>query len=404
MNSTQNIDLFRELVRCGSEIFTWCYDAEGQLLHSNCPDETLFATAFAVFNCKVRMLEHFSENDSPIILGTAIGLIWGAACDKSDKNKIQYYVIGPVFFLDLSMQAIENGFRYYSDLEFSLSWKHELLSALPLVPVAQSIILSRYMLMLHYCLTGERLQASDLNLKSTQYEIAQSRGEKRDRHKVWFAEQAMLQMVRNGDLNYKSALNNTMLISSGVPVQSSDPLRQGKDSIIVFISIVCRAAIEGGLSPEEAYSLGDSYIQAVERAADYSDLTPIASIMYDDFVQRVHRSRTNPKLSPVIQKCCDYIEMNIDSKIKASDLAAFAGYSEYYLTRKFKEETGFFINDYVKAAKIERAKVLLSSSDNSIQDISNQLGFTNRSYFSQVFRDMTGMTPVSFREQQQSNR
>ena len=31
MNSTQNIDLFRELVRCGSEIFTWCYDAEGQL-------------------------------------------------------------------------------------------------------------------------------------------------------------------------------------------------------------------------------------------------------------------------------------------------------------------------------------------------------------------------------------
>jgi AraC-like DNA-binding protein len=96
--------------------------------------------------------------------------------------------------------------------------------------------------------------------------------------------------------------------------------------------------------------------------------------------------------------------MNIDSKIKASDLAAFAGYSEYYLTRKFKEETGFFINDYVKAAKIERAKVLLSSSDNSIQDISNQLGFTNRSYFSQVFRDLTGMTPVSFREQQQSNR
>jgi hypothetical protein len=63
----------------------------------------------------------------------------------------------------------------------------------------------------------------------------------------------MLQMVRNGDLNYKSALNNSMLISSGVPIQSADPLRHGKDSIIVFTSIVCRAAIEGGLSSEEAY-------------------------------------------------------------------------------------------------------------------------------------------------------
>lgn len=403
MNSKQNIDLFQELVRCGSDVYTWCYDASGQLLHSNCPDETLFATAFSIFGCKSRMLDHFVQFDSPIMLGTAMGLIWGAAAKHTEDGLKKYYAIGPVFFHDLSMQAIENGFRHYANLEFSLSWKHELMGALPRVPVAQNIILSRYMLMLHYCLTGDRLQASDLNLTSSQHDLTQSKSEKRDRHKVWSAEQAMLQMVRNGDLNYKSALNNSMLISSGVPIQSSDPLRQGKDSIIVFTSIVCRAAIEGGLSPEEAYSLGDSYIQAVERSADYSDLTPIASIMYDDFIQRVHRSRTNPRLSPVIQKCCDFIELNFDTKIKASDLAAFAGYSEYYLTRKFKEETGYFINDYIKAVKVERAKVLLSSSDHSVQEISNQLGFSNRSYFSQVFRELTGLTPVNFREQQRSN-
>ena len=49
-------------------------------------------------------------------------------------------------------------------------------------------------------------------------------------------------------------------------MQSSDVLRQSKTSIIVFTSLVCRAAIEGGLSPEEAYSLGDSYIQTAEAA------------------------------------------------------------------------------------------------------------------------------------------
>ena len=59
----------------------------------------------------------------------------------------------------------------------------------------------------------------------------------------------MLQMVRTGDLNYKQALSNSMSISAGVPVQSSDVLRQSKTSIIVFTSLVCRAAIEGGLSP-----------------------------------------------------------------------------------------------------------------------------------------------------------
>ncbi len=46
-------------------------------------------------------------------------------------------------------------------------------------------------------------------------------------------------------MNYKQALSNCMSISAGVPVQSSDVLRQSKTSIIVFTSLVCRAAIEG---------------------------------------------------------------------------------------------------------------------------------------------------------------
>ena len=68
---------------------------------------------------------------------------------------------------------------------------------------------------------------------------------------------------------------------------------------------------------------------------------PIASTMYEDFVLRVRKCRTNPNLSRAIQKCCDYIEMHLEEKIRAKDLADWVGYTEYYLTRKFKDETGF---------------------------------------------------------------
>ncbi len=37
-------------------------------------------------------------------------------------------------------------------------------------------------------------------------------------------------------------------------------------------------------------------------------------MMYDDFIRRVHKHRTNPNLSMQIQKCVDYIEMNLDKK------------------------------------------------------------------------------------------
>lgn len=205
-------------------------------------------------------------------------------------------------------------------------------------------------------------------------------------------------MVRDGDLNYAAAFHASSMLSNGVPLTEGAPLRQEKNSVIVFCSIVCRAAMDGGLPPEEAYSLGNAYIQNAEHAKTMDDLSAIAIMMYDDFIHRVHRCRTNPAYSEAVQKCCDYMERNLHQRISASDLAELAGYSEYYITRKFKAETGLFINDYIKFARVERAKMLLECTDLTVLDISLQLGFATRNYFSRVFRAVTGLTPSEFRE------
>ncbi|MCX7658474.1 MAG: AraC family transcriptional regulator, partial [Oscillospiraceae bacterium] len=129
--------------------------------------------------------------------------------------------------------------------------------------VLQNTIMQRYMLMAHYCLTNEHLVLSDIDSSTLIPAVRLTLPVHHDRHKVWMAEQGLLQMVRTGDLNYRQAFSISRGLSAGVPVYSDDALRQSKISIIVFTSIVCRAAIEGGLSPEEAYALGDSYIQKV---------------------------------------------------------------------------------------------------------------------------------------------
>ena len=121
--------------------------------------------------------------------------------------------------------------------------------------------------------------------------------------------------------------------------------------------------------------------------------------MYDDFIHRVHSLHANPKLSLPVQKCVDYIEMHLHERIRATDLAGIAGYGEYYLTQKFREETGYSLNDYVKRAKIERARVLLQSTDQSVQEIADSLGFSTRSHFSQSFKQVAGCSPVEYRAQ-----
>ena len=398
MNVLQNMMLFSELVQCGGNVYTWCYDAQGKLLRSNCPDEAFLSSAFELFGCKQRMLEHGNRDDVPVTLGTALGLLWGTAFEKEEGKLKRVWVIGPVFYQDVSLRGIEQGLQYYNRLETSVAWTMQLYEALKTVPVLQCTVLHRYALMMHYCLTGNHLTISDINSEDLTQVRNAVQQPAHDRHKVWMAEQGLLQMVRTGDLNYKQALSASMGISTGVPVRSDDALRQSKTSIIVFTSLVCRAAIEGGLSPEEAYALGDSYIQSAENAKTLDDLEPLGLMMYDDFVRRVHKCRTNPYLSQQVQKCVDYIEMNLDKKIRAADMAALVGYTEYYLTHKFKEETGLSVTDYIKFVKIERAKVLLKSTDQTVQDIATALSFSTRNYFSRIFQEVTGQTPMEYRE------
>ncbi len=401
MDTAQKIELFRELVRCEDEIHTWCYSADGELLESNCPDESILASAFSVLGCHEKMMAHWREHSTPIVLGSGMALVWGAAFEEMDGQPCRAWVIGPIFYTDVSMHSIREGFEAYIGAEAGMAWKHHFIEVLYRVPTVPHIVFSRDLLRLHYCVTGERLFISDLGISTVPAEPERScHPERRDRHKVWSAEQGLLQMVRNGDLDYKRAFSVSQQLSNGVPVQSSDPLRGGKLSNTVFCSIVCRAAIEGGLSPEEAYALGDAYIQSGENARTIDELMSIAHTMYDDFIHRVHKHRTDPKLSPAVQKCVDYIEMHLGERIRAVDLAAIAGYSEYYTTHRFRKETGFSVNDYIKFAKVERAKVLLKSTDQDIREIANALGFASRSHFSQSFRDVTGKSPAEFRTQE----
>ena len=400
MDIHEKVSLLQELVACCDAISTWCYDAKGELLFSNCTDETVLNTAFSAFGCRSILMEHANILNNPFLLGTSLGLVWGAAFEREDGVLRRFWLLGPVFYATTTKGQIELGYDLYRGLELSVAWKEQFMQAASRLPVVTSELLGRYLLMLHYCLTGQTLHYSDIVMPTELLRPAKpAEPTKRDRYQVYAAERALLDMVRNGDLNYAEAFSNSSLLSSGVPVSGPDPLRQVKSSITVFTSLVCRAAIEGGLSPEEAYSLGDAYIQRAENARSQQELLNLPATMYDDFIHRVHRCRTNPRYSPMVQKCVDYIDLHLEQKIQAADLAAQLGYDDYYITRRFKRETGYSLTNYIKFAKIERAKVLLQSTRLTVQQIADGLGFTTRSYFIQCFKAVTGRTPTAWRAQ-----
>lgn len=185
----------------------------------------------------------------------------------------------------------------------------------------------------------------------------------------------------------------------GVGITTNDPVKRAILTASNFTALCTRAAIEGGLTPDTAYTVGDSYIQALTECKTIADVRTVNHTMYEDFIQRVHKQRMNPKYSQQIQSCAAYIETHLDENLTLGRLAKEVGYSEYHLSRKFKEETGENIRDYIKYARIERARILLSTTDLSIREIAEQLCFCASSHFAKVFYDVTGLLPQQYRNE-----
>ena len=160
-----------------------------------------------------------------------------------------------------------------------------------------------------------------------------------------------------------------------------------------------RTAIEGGLSPETAYTLCDRYFQSVEQVKSLSELaTVVAQTMHHDFVERVHAVRTQ-KLSKEIEAACSYIERHLEDELSIASLAAYAGYIEYYFSRKFKRELGLTPAEYIRKKRLAKAALLLRSTDLDAQQIASRLQFCSQSYFTDCFRKEYGVSPTKYRKE-----
>ena len=398
-NVTNNIALFREMIRCGTQIDSWCFDNSGHLLETNSSHRDIFLQVMEVFGCRKAMEQHIVNGHSvPLWLNTPPGLSWMAAFYREGEDVKRIYAIGPFLSMDCSLRAIRDSIYTTNGFGLDRDRLPELEAALQTVPILTSIVTNQLGLMLHYAVTGEKLGASDILFQHEKVLLKNGKVAPRDRHRTWIAEQNMMRMIREGDLNYRDALNQAGTVSDGVQIRTGNALRQAKISVIVSISLCVRAAIQGGLTPDIAYSLGDRYIQSVEDAQTASDVAAIHSDMFDDFIQRVHRGRNDPGVSQNIRRCCDYIETHTEEELSIEQLANLVGYTNYYLSRKFKEEVQIGINDYIKIARIERAKFLLCDPDLSIQDVASRLHFCSVSHFGTVFRKLVGCSAREWRE------
>ncbi|MCM1296557.1 MAG: AraC family transcriptional regulator [Muribaculaceae bacterium] len=387
---TQNLSLLKELFSCGDTVFFWNYAPDGHLAKTNCG--RLVLDTFFRRSCIDSMLLHFQTEDAPIILSGQLGLMWAAA---REPQKRTYWVIGPVLNAEMSTADITEAAR---TLQIDLTWRDDFIQLLESLPTLGNMLFCKYAIMLHYCVTGEKLTHASLSFQGSTLPKSSQDSEKRNRQRVYKTERALLACVRSGDLNYRSVLAKASQLSNGIRVRTKNPVTQAMISASSFTSLCVRAAIEGGLSPEIAYTVGDNYIQGMVNCRTVSDLSSLNHQMFEDFVLRVHAIREMGDLSRMVRDACTYVNFHVEDELSLPLLAKELGYSEGHLSRSFKAETGIGVAQYILSRRVERAKVLLEANDLSVSEIAAALHFCSSSHFSSSFRRLTGMLPQQYRD------
>lgn len=101
--------------------------------------------------------------------------------------------------------------------------------------------------------------------------------------------------------------------------------------------------------------------------------------------------------SEKIMETCNYISDNCEQELSLESVSDFAGFSQYYFSRVFKQTTGYNFVEYLILQRVKRAQTLLADSDMSITEISYQAGFKSISTFNRVFKQYRGCSPSKYR-------
>ncbi len=382
MDVMERVQFFKEMIQSCDAVPLYVLNTKGEQVGGD-PDVDRRLIWFRGSGCLARVVE--SKADSAVCVGGDFGTIWGAVKRTLSSEEL-LFVIGPVLLADPEIAPEAKGMPSTVEAE------------LPVIPFNR---LQNYLRMLYFCVHGRAIVFEDISFSERLDAFRPDDPAKpsRDRRDTYLAEQRLLYHVREGNLAYGAARRQAAGISGGVRVRASKPVYQGIISAITFTSLCTRAAIEGGLTPETAYSLGDYYIQSITACRTVAAVGTISRAMYEDFVMRVHeeKKRTRPAVSGVVRRCMEYVEFHPERAHTLAELARRAGYSEYYFSRKFKAEAGFSLPAYIEQVRMERAKLLLETEDTSVAEIARRLHFCTPSHFGGRFREYTGMLPSEYR-------
>lgn len=138
----------------------------------------------------------------------------------------------------------------------------------------------------------------------------------------------------------------------------------------------------------------DDFSSDISVLDNYNDL----DAMIDDLLSNFEESHNVEETGSIVGKVIRELEQNVDKRLTLSYFANKYNYNSSYFSQLFKKICNCSFAEYFINLKMDKAKMLISSTDLSLTTIAIEVGYDDYYHFSKMFKKYTGKSPTDYRD------
>lgn len=210
-------------------------------------------------------------------------------------------------------------------------------------------------------------------------------------------ENSLMHAVSRGELH-----SAEMYFAKFASLQAAEPraataLRNSQNYAIILNTLLRKSAEIGKVHPIYIDQLSSKIAHRIEACRTKQDVLQLRSEMVRKYCLLVS-NHSMQNYSKLIQQALTIIHSDLTAELSLSGLAASLNVNASYLSTKFRQELGKTLTDYIAQKRVERAILLLNSTDQPIAEIACACGIPDVQYFSKIFKKQIGHTPTGYRK------
>ena len=179
-------------------------------------------------------------------------------------------------------------------------------------------------------------------------------------------------------------------------IENEISITDKRNDLLIWNAIYSKEIIKNGIATKYLHPIYNKFYKKISSLNSIDKLQQLELDMIDTYINLLITD-TEVTDSFVINRILKHLHLNIESTISLKKLSNDLNLSQGYISDCFKKHMGITIMNYAKKIRIERAKVLLLTTNDSILDISIRLGFHDQSHFYKIFKSFTGVSPSEYR-------